>query len=1022
MAAPIPNSVISPLLIGRAAHMAGLVHLFEQARAGRGQVAAVSGEAGVGKSRLVAEVIAHVFPRPIGDDQFRYAHVGPHLSVLRGRCFELDNVVTYAPLLDLMHGFCSVSPPEVIAQYLGPAVPDLVKVLPELARSFPNLVPGPALEPEQEKHRLFQVLTQFFFDLSDLRALLIVVEDIYWSDDASLEFLLYFAREISPHKILLLLTYRDDEIRSDLARFLSNLNRERIIADFSLAPLTEEESSELVRAVFALRAPAPADFLKPIYELTEGNPFFMEEVLKSLIRDGDITYTGGTWDLKPVSALRIPRTVQVAVQQRTGSLTPYAREVLEIAAVAGRRFDFELLRQLTEYSEPELLQSIKELTRAQLVVEESADSFAFRHALTREAVYSDMLSRERRTLHRSIAGTLERIHAYAPDAHLTELAYHFSEAQVWEKALEYGRRAGERAQALYSLRVAAEHFTRAIEAAKRLGSPMASLYHARGRSYDLHGDFEVARDDYVQAVDSAHQEQDVIAEWQSLLDLGWLWTSRDYEYAADYLRRAVELAREIEEPSKLAQTLNRVGNWYLNTEQPMEARHYHLDALAILQELDDQPALAATLDLLGITSFIGGDILAAVTYYEQAVALFRTLDDQRGLVASLETLSIQCEGYPLNLVVCPATDLSACLRSGEEALSTARRIDWRPGEASALAYLGNCLGPFGELTSALAYARAGLELASQIGHVQWANAAHLGLGGIYSDLLALPEAREHFKEALRLGKEMGSLTVMRIAGGFLASTYVAEGSLALAETVLMERQDDPSSGEAPRTIGDRFVMFARAELALSRGEAPAALALTGELVASALNVDYWGEGAIPRIWQLQGEALAALHRLDEAEAALLAARHVAGEQGMRPRLWRIVASLGRVYQAQGRRRQASEAFAEARSIIGSLAEIITDQSLRDNFARQANSQLPRLSEPSSRKRIREQYSGLTEREREVAALVAQGKSNRAISEQLFVGERTVAKHIESVLSKLDFRSRAQIAIWAVEKNLVNTGD
>ncbi len=1022
MAAPISQSVISPTLIGRAPHLAGLVYLFEQATVGRGQVATISGEAGVGKSRLARELIAHICPQPMGDNRSPYTHTRPQPSVLRGRCFEPDSVVTYAPLLDLLRTFCAVSPPDVIARYLGPAAPDLVRALPELAHSFPDLVLTSPSDPEQEQHRMFQALAQFFFGLSELQVLLIVVEDIHWSDDTSLEFLLYLARQISPHKILLLLTYREDEIGSDLARFLSTLNRERIPADFSLVPLTEAECSEMTHAIFALRAPAPAEFLKPIYELTEGNPFFMEEVLKSLIRNGDVTYRDGAWDLKPVSALRIPRTVQGAVQQRTGSLTPCAREVLEIAAVAGRRFDFELLQQLTEFSEHELLQLIKELIRAQLVVEESADSFVFRHALTREAIYSDMLSRERRTLHRSIADTLEHIHAHPLDTHLTELAHHFSEAQVWEKALEYGQRAGERAHALYSLRVAIEHFTRAIEAAKRLDLPTASLYHARGRSYDLHGDFESARDDYIRTVESAHQEEEAIVEWQGLLDLGWLWTSRDYGRAGNYLQRALDLARQLEDPSRLAQTLNRVGNWYLNTEQPMQARQYHLDALAILQEMDDRPALAATLDLLGITSFLGGDILAAVTYYEQAIALFLALDDQRGLAASLETLSLQCAAYPLSLVVCPAPGLPACLRCGEEALSIARRIGWRPGEASALGYLGHCLGPFGDFGRALAHAGAGLELALQIGHVQWENSAHLALGGIHSDMLALPEAREHFKEALRLGKEMGSLTVMRIAGGFLASTYVAEGSLALAETVLMERQDDPSSGEAPRTIGDRFVMFARAELALSRGEAPAALALTGELVASALNVDYWGEGAIPRIWQLQGEALAALHRLDEAEAALLAARHVAGEQGMRPRLWRIVASLGRVYQAQGRRRQASEAFAEARSIIGSLAETISDQSLQDSFARRASSQLPRPSESSSRKSIREQYNGLTEREREVAALVAQGKSNRAISEQIFVGERTVAKHIESILSKLDFRSRAQIAIWAVENNLVYTGD
>jgi predicted ATPase len=164
----------------------------------------------------------------------------------------------------------------------------------------------------------------------------------------------------------------------------------------------------MLRAIFSLSRSARLDLPDPIYELTEGNPFFVEEVLKSLIAAGDIVYMNGRWNRKPLAELRIPRSVQDAVQQRTAHLSEGARQVLNLAAVAGRHFDFAFLQEVTQQDEAQLLQLLKELIAAQLVVEESAEQFAFRHALTRQAVYAQLLGRERKALHRTIAETFER--------------------------------------------------------------------------------------------------------------------------------------------------------------------------------------------------------------------------------------------------------------------------------------------------------------------------------------------------------------------------------------------------------------------------------------------------------------------------------------------------------------------------------------------------------------------------------------------------------------------------------------
>src|SRR5262249_27579857 len=256
-----------------------------------------------------------------------------------------------------------------------------------------------------------------------------------------------------------------------------------------LAHLKRDEVEAMLQAIFAFPRSTRGELADLLYTLTEGNPFFVEEILKSLIASGEIFYANGRWQRKELRELQLPCSVQDAVQQRTDQLSESARRVLILAAVAGRRFDFALLQALTQHDEDHLLQLFKELIAAQLVVEESADQFAFRHALTRQAVYADLLVRERKALHHKLAETIERLYAATLEAHLADLAYHFSEAGLWEEALEYAQRAGERAQRLYAPRAAIEQFTRALDAAQHASIiPPATIYRLRGRAYETLGD------------------------------------------------------------------------------------------------------------------------------------------------------------------------------------------------------------------------------------------------------------------------------------------------------------------------------------------------------------------------------------------------------------------------------------------------------------------------------------------------------------------------------------------------------
>jgi DNA-binding CsgD family transcriptional regulator len=991
--------VVCPVLIGRTAELAAFHLCVEQVKSGKGQVALLSGEAGIGKSRLVAETKAYA--------------AAQGFLLLQGNCFQTDVSYPYAPLLDLARSSAAKQLAAAVDSDLAHFARELHLLVPDVVPLPPDQAPLASSDPEQEKRRLFTALAHFFTSQATKQAMLLTIEDIHWSDDTSLDFLHSLARRCPAHPLLVLLTYRSDEVRASLRHFLAQLDRERLAQEIPLARLARDEVDAMLRAILALLHSARLELADPIYALTEGNPFFVEETLKSLIASGEIYYANGRWERKELRELRIPRSVQDAVQQRAEQLSQDARRVLILAAVAGRRFDFALLQALTKHDEDQLLTLIKELMAAQLIVEDSEEQFSFRHALTRQAIYADLLVRERKTLHRTVAETMERVYSSTLDAHLADLAAHFYEAGAWEQALEYGQRAGEQAQTLYAPQAATLHFTRALDAARHVSlTPPASLYRARGLAYETLGEFERARADHETALQMAHLAGDRHGEWQALLDLGFLWAGRAYAQTGDYYQRALALARTLDDPAALAHSLNRLGNWYLNVEQPHEALRCHQEALATFQGLHDRSGLAETLDLLGVASYLSGNLMKSAVYYEQAIAILRELDDRERLPNSLATLML-CGGiYQTETVIPAAGGFAESLQQGELALKIAGEIGQRSDEAYALIHMGMCLGPRCEYARALEVAQRGLAIAEEIEHRQWLTAGHRALGALYLDLLAFSEAQQHLEQALALAQEIGSRFWTRTASEFLALVSLAQHDVTRAETLLNAAlgPDDPA-----QTIGQRLVWAARADLALARGDPGLALDITERLIASAANMSE--ERVIPRLWKLRGEALVALHREAEAETVLQAAQAAAHAQGLRSWLWRIYLDLGKLYAAQRRSEEAEYAFLATQEIVEELAANIPDGVLRENFLSRATAQLPRSRSLSPRRVTKSAFGGLTEREREVAALIAQGKASREIAEILVVNTRTIEKHIENMLSKLGFTSRAQIAVWASEKGL-----
>ena len=256
-------------------------------------------------------------------------------------------------------------------------------------------------------------------------------------------------------------------------------------------------------------------------------------------------------------------------------------------------------------------------------------------------------------------------------------------------------------------------------AAQQVGmTPPLQLYRLRGQAYETIGDFERAQENFQQALTQTRADADRHQEWHTLQDLGQLWASHDYAQAGDYFQEALSLARQRDEPSALARSLNRIGNWHANIEQPFAALDHHLEALAIFETLADRAGQAETLDFLGMASFMAGDLFKSYAYYERATALFRELDNRAGLVSGLPMLTLVRRNI-FSLSVPADTDLSQCVPIAWSAVALARDIEWRAGESNALLALGLTYIFQGDYGQGLAHISQAITIAEEIEHRLW---------------------------------------------------------------------------------------------------------------------------------------------------------------------------------------------------------------------------------------------------------------------------------------------------------------
>lgn len=447
-----PGAQENPL-VGRSEEVDRLQTFVDSIPQGKGGALFLCGDAGVGKSRLARETRSYAFLRGV--------------RTLAATSTEIHGGVPYAPWLQLLRRVVREAPADHLVRLCGPYAGDLAKLVPEVMEKIGPLRPLPSGDPAQERLRLFDGVTGFLLALARDQPLLLFVEDLGWADPASLQLLHHLLRNLEGAPVGFLGTYRPTEAsgRSPLSQFLEGLNRDRLLQTLSLGGLGPAEVAKLADRILGDGGIAPA-LRDMIYQSTGGNPFFVEEVLREIVREGGLSRTPSGWDLRREGGIRIPSSVRSILEERLQGFDSPTRDILSTAAVVGQEFDLAVLERIVAITADQLARRLDALREAGLLREERRKGgrivFTFRDRQLRGMVYDDLSLAGRRARHLRIARAIE---AEFPDGrgdHLDELARQFLEGGDPQKSLEYALRAAERASGVYAHEAAADHLREAL--------------------------------------------------------------------------------------------------------------------------------------------------------------------------------------------------------------------------------------------------------------------------------------------------------------------------------------------------------------------------------------------------------------------------------------------------------------------------------------------------------------------------------------------------------------------------------
>jgi tetratricopeptide (TPR) repeat protein len=907
--------------VGRERAQSELERQWGEVLEGQRRVVMLSGEPGIGKTRLAAEFC-------------RWAHAQGS-AILAGRCYD-EMLVPYQPFAEALRHYVAGSPVAEIALQVGRRRRELALLVPDLETPDGQEAPVGA-DAQQERFRLFDAVASMIADVAWARPTIVMLDDLQWADEASLLLLRHIVRATDGCHLMILGTYRRTELEpnGELAAALAELRRARAVRELTLEGLDVNEVASLISIQSG--QDVPPRLTRQVAERTEGNPFFIEELTRHL----EASLGAG------LNELDLPDSVKDLLLRRLDRLADDCRRTLAIAAVAGRQFELAVLQGALGMSDEELVEQLEGAVQGQVVEEEpgTVGQYRFGHPLIRETIYGDISATRRALLHRRVAETLESLYSDRLVEHAGVLAQHYGAAGDAQKAFEYHREAANAAGRAVAYETMLEHFSGAIAAGESLGLTaqssvvMADLHRRRAWAAVFSDADQIADRDYELALEGARAAGDRELEMSVLNGMGIRWHVLDNTRSITYHERALAIAEQLDDHAAQVAALNRLSLVYANELDFLRAHELGERALELARQSGDQDAAMRAMDSLKFVALQIGD----TARLEQLTSQLELIQRERQEPWFLMWTLLEAAFVPI--ARCRWEDAVAKL---DEAVAISKRI----GDAvtGGMMLQGRCWAQRlrGEYGRALADGHESVALAEHGGGV-WHGWVAMALAMTLRDLGAVDEAREALEAGFAAAQRIDARLQILSCGSDLAwlrwQTGDDAGALELlgrAESMLGEVRTPPDMSYL-YTIN---TYTSAARTALAAGQPDRAEALMRYLHAARRSGMRY---AVAEGNCLLSQCAASRGDADRAERFLAIALAEAGNDGLLSLRREIHARAARVATAKGQHDRAADHVRAAKELIGRISDSVGDSALADRFRAEALTELE-SSAPAEAKR------------------------------------------------------------------------
>jgi class 3 adenylate cyclase/tetratricopeptide (TPR) repeat protein len=869
-------------LVGRERELANLQRALTGLEKGRGQVIYLVGDAGLGKSRLIDEL------RVVYGDRPCWVEIQA-LSYQAARPYSLFQL-----LLRTLARVDELDPPDVVRKQINTMLEELtaegMAAFPTRARGAIENLLGVAegaaiLEGEHLRRELFTAATAIWRAWAARGPAIIALDDLHWADGASVALLQHLFGLVNESPLLVICAFRlDYQSPIQALRPAAVPYAAPYVSEIELQPLSQAESSTLVDHLLAI-ADIPQRLRELILAKAEGNPFFVEEVVRELIMQEVVTRSadGLRWHaVADVEQIALPESLQALLTTRIDRLEEAARHVLQIASVIGRTFARATLAQVVG-EEVDLERSMATLQTADLIYlvgREPEITYGFRHTLAQEAAYSSILLRRRRRFHHQVGLAIESLYGEQLDEMAHLLAHHFAEADDSSRALIYELRAADAAFKLYAGEEAEEHYRHALAIIQRdptavgdgseASERLVGLFTRLGRVLELGLRWEEAAATYATLIALGQERGDQRLELAGYLASAILRSTpnmlQNSQHAEADGLAALALARSLGDKSSEARVL-----WALQLAtgyggRTEEALVYGEQSLALARELHLREQMAYTLNDLGLTYLLVRGPAQALEAIDEAHTLWRELNNLPMLVDNLSNFVLVAYLYG---------DYERAIQVAEEAIRMSRMIGNAWGETISISRLGSLYFERNELARAKAAYEEAVRLGQQVGLPFTASLVAAELAWVQA-LLGETAQAIRIAEQVRSNSDQIPPQLRSSALAILTQVYLALGDLAATREVIAQcyALGDP---HATFNLAAVFLPLTEIELLLIDGQAEAAEARAARLIAEGAQI---GMGfGMTNVRYLRARALRELGRLAEAQAELLAAKTLAERIG-----------------------------------------------------------------------------------------------------------------------------------------------